>query len=149
VQEVDSTAKAAEMASKDSSAAAIASEMAVMRYSLRYVEKSIEDNSSNYTRFLIIGDFEPLPTGNDKTSLVFAAAHRAGSLYEVLSIFAKNSINMTKIESRPSRQKAWEYVFFVDLDGHKDDEPVKKALNELIEHTAFVKVLGSYPKGEK
>jgi chorismate mutase/prephenate dehydratase len=149
VQEVDSTAKAAEMASHDESAAAVASEMAVLKYSLRYVEKSIEDNPSNYTRFLIIGDFEPLPTGNDKTSLVFAAAHRAGSLYEVLSIFAKKSINMTKIESRPSRQKAWEYVFFVDLDGHKDDEPIREALRELIEHTSFVKVLGSFPKGEK
>jgi len=149
VQEVESTAKAAEMASRDDSTAAIASEMAVLKYSLRFVERSIEDNSSNYTRFLIIGDFEPLPTGNDKTSIVFAAAHKAGSLYEVLSIFARKNINMTKIESRPSRQKAWEYVFFVDLDGHKDDEPIAEALNELIEHTAFVKVLGSYPKGEK
>lgn len=149
VHEVDSTAKAAEIASQDEGAAAIASEMAVMKYSLRHVEKSIEDNSSNFTRFLIIGDFEPLPTGNDKTSIVFAAAHRAGSLYEVLAVFAKNKINMTKIESRPSRQKAWEYVFFVDLDGHKDDEKVKEALNDLVEHTAFVKVLGSFPKGDK
>jgi len=149
VQEVDSTAKAAEMASLDDTSAAVASEMAAMKYSLRYVEKSIEDSSSNYTRFLIIGDFEPLPTGNDKTSIVFAAAHKAGSLYEVLSIFAKQNINMTKIESRPSRQKAWEYVFFVDLDGHKDDEHIKKSLDALLEHTSFVKVLGSYPKGEK
>ena len=149
VQEVDSTAKAAEIASHDDSAAAVASEMAVIKYSLRYVEKSIEDNSSNFTRFLIIGDFEPLPTGNDKTSIVFAATHKAGSLYEVLSIFAKNNINMTKIESRPSRQKAWEYVFFADLDGHKDDTRINEALTALIEHTAFVKVLGSYPKGEK
>lgn len=149
VQEVDSTAKAAEMASRDDTAAAIASEMAVMKYSLRFVEKSIEDSQSNFTRFLIIGDFEPLPTGNDKTSVVFAAANKAGSLYESLSIFARNNINMTKIESRPSRQKAWEYVFFVDLDGHRDDEHIKTALTELTEHTAFVKVLGSYPKGEK
>lgn len=149
IQEVDSTARAAEMASHDDTVAAIASEMAVIKYSLRFVEKSIEDNSSNFTRFLIIGDFEPLPTGNDKTSIVFAAAHRAGSLYEVLSIFAKKGINMTKIESRPSRQKAWEYVFFVDLDGHKEDGPIKEALAELADYTAFVKVLGSYPKGEK
>ena len=149
LQEVDSTAKAAEMASHDDTVAAIASEMAAMKYSLRYVEKAIEDSSSNYTRFLIIGDFEPLPTGNDKTSIVFAAAHKAGSLYEVLSIFAKKNINMTKIESRPSRQKAWEYVFFVDLDGHKEDKPIAEALDALLEHTSFVKVLGSYPKGEK
>lgn len=149
LQEVDSTARAAEMASHDESTAAIASEMAAIKYSLRYVEKSIEDSSSNFTRFLIIGDFEPLPTGNDKTSIVFAAAHRAGSLYEVLSIFAKKHINMTKIESRPSRQKAWEYVFFADLDGHKNDQAINEALGELVEHTAFVKVLGSFPKGEK
>jgi len=149
VQEVDSTAKAAEIASHDESAAAIASEMASLKYALRFVEKSIEDNPSNFTRFLIIGDFEPLPTGKDKTSMVFAAAHRAGSLYEVLGIFAKKKINMNKIESRPSRQKAWEYVFFVDVDGHRDDEPIKEALEALVEHTAFVKVLGSYPKGEK
>jgi len=149
VQEVDSTAKAAEIASRDETAAAIASEMAVIKYNMRVVEKSIEDNPNNFTRFIIIGDFEPLPTGNDKTSIVFAAAHKAGSLYEVLSIFAKKNINMTKIESRPSRQKAWEYIFFADLDGHKDDGPIKEALGELLEHTAFVKVLGSYPKGEK
>lgn len=149
IQEVESTAKAAEMASRDDSVAAIASEMAVLKYHLRFVERSIEDNSCNFTRFLIIGDFEPLPTGNDKTSIVFAAAHKAGSLYEVLSIFAKEGINMNKIESRPSRQKAWEYVFFVDLDGHKEDGPIKAALNALTEHTSFVKVLGSYPKGEK
>jgi len=149
VQEVESTAKAAEIAAHDETAAAVASEMAVMKYALRMVERSIEDSPNNFTRFIMIGDFEPLPTGNDKTSIVFSVAHKAGSLYESLSIFADKGINMTKIESRPSRQKAWEYVFFVDVDGHIQDEPVAETIEALKEHTAFLKVLGSYPKGEK
>lgn len=149
VHEIDSTAKAAELASKDDSIAAICGEVAQLKYNLRVVEKSIEDNPNNFTRFLIIGNYEPLPSGSDKTSIVFSVAHRAGSLYEALSVLAKAGVNMTKIESRPSRQKAWEYVFFVDVEGHISDNNLKKALDGLSEHTAFFKVLGSYPKGEK
>ena len=149
VHEIDSTAKAAELASKDPTVAAISSEMAQLKYSLRVVEKSIEDNPNNFTRFLLIGNYEPLPSGNDKTSIVFSVAHKAGSLYEALSVLAKAEVNMTKIESRPSRQKAWEYVFFVDVEGHIADKRLKTALDGLSEHTAFFKVLGSYPKGEK
>ncbi|MGE4318381.1 MAG: prephenate dehydratase [Deferribacterales bacterium] len=149
VHEIDSTAKAAELAAKDETIAAISGEAAQLKYGLRVVEKSIEDNPNNFTRFLLIGSYEPLPTGNDKTSIVFSVAHRAGSLYEALSVLAKENINMTKIESRPSRQKAWEYVFFVDVEGHIADNKIKTAIDGLSEHTAFLKVLGSYPKGEK
>ncbi len=149
VHEIDSTAKAAELAAKDETIAAISGEAAQLKYGLRVVEKSIEDNPNNFTRFLLIGNYEPLPTGNDKTSIVFSVAHRAGSLYEALSVLAKENINMTKIESRPSRQKAWEYVFFVDVEGHIADNKIKTAIDGLSEHTAFLKVLGSYPKGEK
>lgn len=149
IHEIDSTAKAAELASKDENIAAISGEMAQLKYNLRVVEKSIEDNPNNFTRFLIIGNYEPLPTGNDKTSVVFSVAHKAGSLYEALAILADAGINMTKIESRPSRQKAWEYVFFVDVEGHMADNKLKTALDSLSGHTSFFKVLGSYPKGEK
>lgn len=149
VNEVDSTAKAAEMAMNDESSAAIASEMAEMCYRLRAVERNIEDSAKNFTRFLIIGDFEPLPTGNDKTSIVFSLSHQSGTLYKALELFAKSGVNLTKIESRPSKVKAWEYFFFVDVDGHKDNDDIKKCMEELVENVSFFKMLGSYPKGEK
>ena len=149
IYEVDSTARAAQIASEDETAASIGSEMAEMCYHLRIVEKSIEDSPNNFTRFLIVGDTEPQPTGNDRTSLVFSCAHKSGSLYTALEIFAKEQINMTKIESRPSRIKAWEYFFYVDIDGHKDDEKIVRSLDKFRDSVAFFKVLGSYPKGEK
>ncbi|WP_022852250.1 prephenate dehydratase [Limisalsivibrio acetivorans] len=149
VYEVNSTAKAAEMAANDPECAAIASEMAEMLYNLRIVERSIEDSSNNFTRFLIIGDFDPQATGNDKTSIVFSVAHQPGALYTALHEFAEHNISMTKIESRPSRKKAWEYVFYVDIDGHKDEEPVKGVLANFNTNVQYMKVLGSYPKGEK
>jgi chorismate mutase/prephenate dehydratase len=147
--EVESTAKAAEIASKDETAAAIASEMSEIVYGLKIVSKSIEDFTNNYTRFLIIGNFEPEITGNDKTSLVFSVTHRAGSLYQALKSFAENGINMTKIESRPSKMKAWEYVFYVDIDGHYKDNRIKESIDKFSKEVSFFKILGSYPKGEK
>ncbi|TYB32935.1 MAG: prephenate dehydratase [Flexistipes sinusarabici] len=149
VFEVESTAKAAEMASKDSSAAAIGSEMAEIVYSLKVVHRGIEDFANNFTRFLIIGDVKPEKTGNDKTSLVFSVTHEAGSLYSALKAFADSDINMTKIESRPSKLKTWEYVFYVDIDGHISDPMIKKAIDSFAWHVSFFKILGSYPKGEK
>ncbi len=149
VIEVDSTAKAAELAANDSSIAAIASEMAELKYSLRVVEKSIEDSSNNYTRFLIIGKVQPEMTGKDKTSLLFSVKHESGSLFKALHAFAKKNINMTKIESRPSKRKAWEYVFYVDIDGHINDKNIADAVEEFSKDVAFLKILGSYPKGEK
>ena len=97
------------------------------------------------TRFLVIGRKYPPRTGNDKTSIMFAVQDRVGALHDCISSFKKFKINMTKIESRPSRKKAWEYYFFVDFNGHCDDARVKKALAELAKHTMFVKILGSYP----
>jgi chorismate mutase/prephenate dehydratase len=149
VYDVESTAKAAEIASKDAGAAAIASEMAEICYNLRIIERSIEDMPNNYTRFLIIGRSEPVPTTNDKTSLVFSTAHKSGSLYKALEVFASHNINMTKIESRPSKKKAWEYIFYVDVEGHESTEPLNSVLKKFMEHVAYIKVLGSYPKGEK
>ncbi|MCB4203668.1 prephenate dehydratase [Deferribacterales bacterium Es71-Z0220] len=147
--EVESTAKAAEIASKDETSAAIASEMSELVYGLKIVNKNIEDFTNNYTRFLIIGNFEPEMTGKDKTSLVFSVAHRAGSLYSALKSFSENEINMTKIESRPSKMKAWEYVFYVDIDGHYKDKKIKDAIDKFSNEVSFFKILGSYPKGEK
>lgn len=149
IVEVESTAKAAEVASKDEAAAAIASEMSEIVYGLRIVHKNIEDFTNNYTRFLIIGNFEPEITGKDKTSLVFSVTHRSGSLFDALKSFAENNINMTKIESRPSKLKAWEYVFYVDIDGHYSDAKIKTAIDKFSENVSFFKILGSYPKGEK
>jgi chorismate mutase/prephenate dehydratase len=147
--EVESTAKAAEIASKDASSAAIGSEMAEIVYSLKVVNRGIEDFSSNFTRFLIIGDVKPEKTGSDKTSIVFSVTHEAGSLYAALKSFAKAGINMTKIESRPSKLKTWEYVFYVDVDGHISDEKIKQAIDNFASNVSFFKILGSYPKGEK
>ncbi|MBC7196692.1 MAG: prephenate dehydratase, partial [Deferribacterales bacterium] len=146
---VESTAKAAEIASKDETAAAIASEMSELIYGLKIVHKNIEDFTNNYTRFLVIGDFEPEITGKDKTSLMFSVSHKAGSLYQALKSFADNNINMTKIESRPSKMKAWEYVFYVDIDGHYKDKQIKEAIDKFSNEVSFFKILGSYPKGEK
>lgn len=149
IVEVESTAKAAEIASKDETAGAIASEMSELVYGLKTVHKNIEDFTNNYTRFLIIGDFEPEITGKDKTSIVFSVTHKAGSLFDALKSFAENEINMTKIESRPSKLKAWEYVFYVDIDGHYKDPKIKVAIDRFSENVSFFKILGSYPKGEK
>lgn len=146
VFDVSSTAMAAQMASEDTSTAAIASIAAANLYNLRVIEKSIEDNSNNFTRFLIIGRKESKKTGSDKTSIVFAIKDAPGALYHMLKPFARRKINLTKIESRPLKTKAWEYVFFVDLDGHISEKKVKDAVSELEETCSFLKILGSYPK---
>jgi len=148
VFDVSSTALAAQMASEDPSIAAIASIAAASLYDLRVIEKSIEDNANNFTRFLVIGRSESKPTGSDKTSLMFAVKDSPGALYRMLEPFAKKDINLTKIESRPLKTKAWEYVFFVDLDGHISDGNVRRAVTELEAHCSFLKVLGSYSKSQ-
>jgi len=149
VIDVSSTALAAQMAAEDSSTAAIASIAAASLYDLRVIEKNIEDNSNNYTRFLVIGKNLANKTGRDKTSLMFAIKDAPGALYTMLKPFASRGINLTKIESRPIKTKAWEYVFFVDLDGHMADEPVKDAVAELEKSCSFLKILGSYPKSQQ
>ncbi|MBE0477726.1 prephenate dehydratase [Candidatus Aerophobetes bacterium] len=146
--ETESTAKAAQLASQEDTSGAIASEVAASLYGLTIIEDHIEDSSHNYTRFLIIGREYAERSGEDKTSILFSIKDRVGALHGMLVPFRKHSINLTKIESRPTKKKAWEYVFFVDFMGHKDDEDVKKALSELEKECFFLKILGSYPKGD-
>ncbi|RJP70777.1 MAG: prephenate dehydratase [Candidatus Abyssobacteria bacterium SURF_17] len=143
-----STAQAAELAAKDVSAGAIANEIAAEIYHLNLLVRRIEDSPYNYTRFLVVGHSIAEKSGRDKTSVMFSIRHRAGALSEILKTFASYEINLTRIESRPSRQRAWEYVFFVDLEGHTDDPRVAQALHEATEHCIFLKTLGSYPSGE-
>jgi len=147
--EVSSTARAAEIASGEKGAACIASELASKRYNLKVLYSSIEDSSHNVTRFLIIGRTEARPTKTDKTSVMFSIKDRPGALHDMLTPFKNHRINMTKIESRPSKVRAWEYYFFVDLEGHYLDRKVSKALKELKRMAAYLKILGSYPVGEK
>ncbi|HDH06127.1 MAG TPA: prephenate dehydratase [Nitrospirae bacterium] len=143
-----STAAAAKRVSKDTSAAAVASELAASEYNLQFVEKGIEDNKTNFTRFLVIAKESLGKTGRDKTSIMFSVKDKPGALYLILRPFARHRINLTKIESRPSKRKAWEYFFFVDLEGHIDDKGVRKAINSVKKECLFFKVLGSYPSAE-
>ena len=149
VQEVSSTSRAAEMAAEDTSIAAIASRLAAEIYGLKIVKERIEDSSNNFTRFLVISKKMPERSGRDKTSILFSVKDKPGALYEMLKPFASRGISLTKIESRPSKKKAWEYHFFVDMAGHYDDENVKQAIDELSKECLFVKVLGSYAMFEK
>ena len=143
---VSSTARGAEMASREPECAALASMLAAELYGLTILEQDVQDLGSNTTRFLVIAKNFGQPTGNDKTSVFFAVKHKVGALYDALSAFKKYNLNMTKIESRPSKSKAWEYYFFVDVEGHADDEHVQKSLTDLGEHCTLMTVLGSYPK---
>lgn len=146
--EVSSTSEAARIAANEEGAAAIAGALAAEAYGLDVVAEQIEDAPHNYTRFFVIGRQSARPTGKDKTSLLISLRHRAGALQALLVPISKAGINMTKIESRPSRKKAWEYVFFIDLIGHVEDETVKKVLDEIAEYCVELKVLGSYPQGD-
>jgi len=145
---VESTTKAVQLALETSGAAAIASVMASDMYNIEVLAENIQDMQGNTTRFLVIAPKYGPATGSDKTSIVFGVKHKVGALYDALSVFKTDHINMTKIESRPSKNKAWEYYFFVDVDGHADDEKVARALGELQEHCSLMTVLGSYPKAE-
>ncbi|HJU05954.1 MAG TPA: prephenate dehydratase, partial [Nitrospiraceae bacterium] len=145
VSEVPSTARAAELCADDPSTAAIASELAGQLYGLKVLKTRIEDNINNYTRFLVLSQKPPERTGKDKTSIMLSVKDKVGALYDLLRPFASHGINMTKIESRPSRRKAWEYIFFVDVEGHVEEERVKKAVEEIKGRCLFLKILGSYP----
>jgi len=144
--EVSSTTRAAELASKEPASAALAGRMAAEVYGLQILESSIQDSPDNTTRFLVIGPNGCPPTGDDKTSLMFSVLDKPGALFAALAPFKELRINMSKIESRPSKRKAWEYFFFVDIDGHAEEPALVKALAELQKHCSFVKILGSYPK---
>lgn len=147
VEEVASTAHAAVMAARDAKLAAISSSLAQEVYELRMVAHNIEDQSQNITRFLVIGRSDSKPTGSDKTSLVFSVKDEPGILHRMLQPFAKSRINLTKIESRPLKNKPWEYMFFIDLKGHKQVGAIRRAIKTLEHNCIFVKILGSYPSG--
>ncbi len=144
---VSSNAEAARLADSEEGCAAIAGEVAAELYGLNLLERNIEDEPDNTTRFLVIGRQAVGPTGIDKTSLLISTHNCPGALYNTLEPFARYSISMTKIESRPSRRGAWDYVFFIDVEGHQQDEPLANALDALEKNVLMLKLLGSYPKG--
>jgi chorismate mutase/prephenate dehydratase len=146
--EARSTADAARQAHDDARGAAVASEMAARLHDLHVVRRKIEDLAHNMTRFLLIGRQQAEPTGRDKTSVLLVTRDEPGILFRTLGAFAQRGLNMTKIESRPSRRRPWEYVFFLDIDGHESDPEVAAALAEVRAACESVKVLGSYPKAE-
>lgn len=148
VLDVPSTARAAEMASDDPTVGAIASEMAAMLYGLQIAGKKIEDSTSNITRFLAIAPKSPGKTGRDKTSIMFSIKDKVGALYAMLAPFARSGINLNRLDARPSGRKVWDYVFFLDMEGHIEDKKVAAAIEALKKDCMFLKVLGSYPKSQ-
>ncbi|NMG45163.1 prephenate dehydratase [Aromatoleum toluvorans] len=142
---VASNAEAARMAAEDPESCAIAGEAAGELYGLNVLAANIEDDPNNTTRFVVIGDHDAGPSGCDKTSLVCSAPNRPGAMHGLLEPLARHGVDMTKLQSRPARGGLWEYVFYVDIDGHREDPDVAAALKELNERAAFVKILGSYP----
>ncbi|MCA9407680.1 MAG: prephenate dehydratase [Candidatus Omnitrophica bacterium] len=140
-----STTEAAQKVAKQKHAAAIASTLAAKLYDLPVVCSNIQDISHNATRFLVIARQDVPPTGHDRTSILFSIKDKVGALHGMLTPFYKNKINLTKIESRPSKKKAWDYYFFVDIEGHRQDPNVKKALEQLEGMCKYLKIVGSYP----
>ena len=144
---VTSNADAARRAAEEAGAAAVAGEAAAERYGLKVLSKGIEDDPNNTTRFLVLGNLDPAPTGKDRTSLVMSAENKPGAVHALLTPLAKHRVSMTRIESRPSRARLWEYMFFIDVEGHQKDERVAAALAEL--KAPYLKILGSYPIASK
>jgi len=130
-------------------AGAIASERAAEIYGMSIIARDIADNPNNYTRFFILHEEDSPPTGEDKTSIIFSTKHVPGALYRALEEFAIRNINLTKIESRPTKQKPWEYNFYLDFEGHRNECRCMEALSSLRKKTTFLKILGSYPKARK
>jgi chorismate mutase/prephenate dehydratase len=144
--QVSSNGLAAKQASMEENAAAIASDFAAQQYGLKILASNIEDNSRNETRFLILGNQRVAKSGNDKTSLLIATPHFPGALLELLKPFADNNVNITLLESRPYRDQNWSYLFFIDIDGHQEDLPVMRTLEQLTQKSELLNILGSYPK---
>lgn len=143
--DVSSTAKAMELAKKRKGMA-VGSALAVLTYRMKVVERNIEDNPNNYTRFFVLSMSDRPGRADSKTSVIFSARNRPGALYNALSVFAKRKINLTKIESRPTKQKQWEYVFYIDFEGDRKEKKIISALEELEKKCDFIKILGSYPR---
>ena len=144
-----SNAAAAQLAVGNPHVAAIAGVAAAAYYKLHTLATDIEDDHRNTTRFVAVGTAATKPTGHDKTSLVCSLPNQAGSLYGLLGIFARHSVNLTKLESRPLPGAVWEYLFYIDCDGHSQDKAVAAALKEITQYAAHCKLLGSYRKGQK
>ncbi|OFZ65745.1 MAG: chorismate mutase [Betaproteobacteria bacterium RBG_16_56_24] len=140
-----SNAEAARLAAENPGSAAIAGSQAAAHFGLKVCEENIEDDANNTTRFLVLGNQAVAPSGKDKTSLVMSAANRPGAVHDLLAPLARHGVSMMKLESRPARSGLWEYVFFMDIEGHQNDAKVAAALAELKQVATFVKVLGSYP----
>jgi len=145
---VSSNAEAARCAAAEADSCAVGPEIAAERYGLRIAARSIEDDPRNMTRFLVLGWDEAGPTGRDRTSIVMSAPNRPGAVHELISPFARHAVSMSRIESRPARTGQWEYLFYVDIEGHARDPKVAQALAELKEIAPFVKVFGSYPAAD-
>ena len=140
-----SNAEAALIASKEEGSGAIASEAASDIYGLNIISKNIQDNHNNSTRFLVIGNRDTNPSGKDKTSIIVSTKNNSGALYSLLEPLSKNNVSMTRIESRPSKHNNWEYLFYLDLDGHIQDLPLQKATDEIKKEASLYRFLGSYP----
>jgi chorismate mutase/prephenate dehydratase len=147
--EVDSTVAAAKRVSEDQEGAAIGSSLAAATYGLTIIAEAIEDSPLNTTRFFVIGRGHSTATGKDKTSILFATSHVPGALHQILGPFAREGVNLTRIESYPMRDKIGKYLFFVDFAGHRDEKKTKKCLADVEKASILFKILGSYPKGEE
>lgn len=143
--ETVSTTAAAQRAQKEDASAAIGSKLAATLYNLPILAQGIQDFSQNVTRFLVVSRQTPPPTGNDKTSILVSIKDKVGALHEMLNPIRKYKVNMTKIESRPSKKRAWDYYFFIDFEGHAEKPVIKKMLIDIENRAKFMKVLGSYP----
>ena len=143
-----STAESARLALVKPRTAAIGSEATAKQLDLSILASGIQDSQTNTTRFLLVGKNKSAPTGSDRTSLIFATEHKPGSLYKALEHFAKRSVNLTRIESRPMKNGSWEYFFFVDVEGHQDSSLISEAIESLRGDVEFLKILGSYPIGD-
>ena len=149
LKEVNSTARAVELLNQINNAGAIGADIAAKNEKMLILARHIEDDPNNFTRFFILSNRDKPPTGNDKTSIIFSIKDAPGSLYQILKIFEKNNINLTKIESRPERGKPWKYIFYVDFEGHRNEAKNRSALDNMEKQCIFVKVLGSYPRSKQ